>query len=323
MKLACVIVAIALLGIASAAPAEYYALTDPMCNLLGYTKYDKSNKYQAGAGVVTGICTKKYYDACFTVDGVVPCNYESSSCVAVSYDWNNKDFNPVSAARMTDRPQVCISEGNYWGPETGVIAVAQPLISFIIGTFGFYLTISVARPKISILTLIFLIVQFIWCTFLFFSFYYLNALIALLVTYAAVGLIAAKDRAGSATAIIALVATLYWFTFQHGLGEIQHHSRFTKALTGYETLCNNYYRGYFGYPIELHGAYESPSFLTKGYCLREWLAAEYFFIINVKVNLLIFIALAAAGMRQGEQPQEEKKEEEHPALESQPAAASN
>jgi hypothetical protein len=278
---------------------EVYPDGHPFCSKKGFIRQDKSKYYKQGAGVTTVICTKQYLDACYTVDGVVPCNTDYARCVSSNSEWNDANLNPVAASRMNDRPQLCASEGAFWHAETGVLSVAQPIISFIVGVAGIAIVFPLARAKgVSIFVQILLISLFIVCTFLFFSFYYLNAQIALLAAYGAIGLYATKDKGAIATGIFALLATLFWFTFQHGLGEIQHHSRLLpNGSTMYEQLCNSYYRGFFGWPVQLHGPYESPNYLTKGYCLREWLAAEYFFIILVKLILLVLIAYGTAALR--------------------------
>ena len=273
----------------------------PFCGKTGYQRIDKSKYYKAGVNVPTAICVKQFLDVCYTVEGAKPCSKDFARCVSSPSNWNDATFNPVSNARMTDRPQICASEGAFWHPETGVLSVAQPIISFIVGVVALVLVYQGAVKKNApLLVRVLLIVQFVVCTLLFFSYYYLNAQMALLATFAAVGLIAAKDKGGLATAIVILLATLFWFTFENGLGEIQHHSRFSGSYTANEVTCNNYYRGFFGYPVLLHGPYESPRLMSRGYCLREWLAAEYFFIILVKLLLLVLIAYAVQALRAGD-----------------------
>lgn len=291
----------------------------PLCNKKGFNRQDKTKFYKVNINVTKTFCAKSYLDACYTVDGIVPCNTNYERCVSSNSEWNDATYSPISASRMTERPQLCASEGAFWHPETGVLAVAQPCISFIVSiTALVILKRAITQANVGRVLQVLLGIQVTTCVLLFFSFYYLNALIALLVTYAAVGLYASKDKNGIAVGLIAIIAVLFWFTFQHGLGEIQHHSRFSSDLTAYETLCNHYYRGYFGWPILLHGPYESPSFLTKGYCLREWLAAEYFAIILVKITLLIFVAYGAAELRSSDAPTEAPKEETPAANPSQP-----
>jgi len=75
-----------------------------------------------------------------------------------------------------------------------------------------------------------------------------------------------------------------------------------------ECICNNYYRGFMGWPELMHGPFESPNVITTRYCLREWLAAELFFIILEEIFITLLIACASANIAQGSQPSNQPEE---------------
>jgi len=294
---------------------ETVADGSPLCNKKGFQRHDKSKYYKAGAGVTTAMCARQYLDVCYTVNGVVPCNKDYEKCVDVNTEWNDANLNPVSAKRMADRPQVCASEGALWHTETAAVAVAVPVISFICFVIAAVWVVGAAtRAEVALLPKIVAICNIITCTFLLFSFWYLNAILAITAGYFALGMIASKDKGGIATAIVGLVATLFWLTQGYGLGYLQHHSRYNAMpdYTSYVSICNNYYRGYFGWPIELHGPFESPSYLTTGYCLREWIAAELFWLILTEAHLVILVAHCAKALRPAEEPAQPVAEQPAP-----------
>jgi len=320
-----------------------------VCQKDGFRRIDLSQNYQDDAILPNGkaICVRNYMTACFTVDGAQACNPAFAACVSTTEEWWNKWLNPKSAARMKVQPQVCASEGAYWSAETAIIAVVVPVVAFAVGVVGLVLLYQAGvGSKVPITVQIIAILNFIVCTLLLFSYYYLNGFLGYLVSFAILGLVAKGDKNGIAAAIVVLVGVLFWLTFKSGLGFIQHHNRLIdytasvprpslplqqvemtvtqtiaaaagaapaaprrvarktltlsdtvfpvlptrptvcSSTTMQECICNNYYRGFMGWPELMHGPFESLNVITTRYCLREWLAAELFFIILEEIFII-------------------------------------
>lgn len=277
---------------------EEYPFGDPMCSKRGFSQYDKTSAYKQGVSVTTRLCARNYYSVCATVDGLKKCDKRHSKCVTVNYDWGNAALYPVSASRMATEPEVCASRGAFWHPETAVLAVAQPVCTFITFVLALTFTCMYARPKLSAFVVVVVSLIGLMCTLLMFSFFYLNAIVGILVTCAAVGCYATKSRSAVGIGMFLLVTALFWFTYRPGLGAIQHHMRLADGANfdSYQGVCDNYYRGYFAYPSELHNTWVNPEYTTNGYCLREWIAAEYFFMILLELLITLLVGLGAWSM---------------------------
>ena len=357
--------------------SDAYPDGSDVCQKNGFKRIDLSQYYQDDAILPNGkaICVRNFMTACFTVDGAQACNPAYAACVSTTDEWWNQWLNPKSAARMKVQPQVCASEGAYWNMETAIIAVVVPVVAFAVGVVGLVLLYQAGvGSKVPITVQILAIANFVVCTLLLFSYYYLNAFLGYLVSFVILGFVAKGDKNGIAGAIVVLVGVLFWLTFKSGLGFIQHHNRLidttstasvprlslpqqrpttltetltiqvqapaavrapkrvprtkTETLTLTDTdipllpslpavcsyttmqecICNNYYRGFMGWPELMHGPFESPNVITTRYCLREWLAAELFFIILEEIFITLLIACASANIAQGSQPSNQPEE---------------
>lgn len=199
-----------------------------VCQKNGFKRIDLSQYYQDDAILPNGkaICVRNFMTACFTVDGAQACNPAFAACVSTTDEWWNQWLNPKSAARMKVQPQVCASEGAYWHMETAIIAVVVPVVAFAVGVVGLVLLYQAGvGSKVPITVQILAIANFVVCTLLLFSYYYLNAFLGYLASFVILGFVAKADKNGIAGAIVVLVGVLFWLTFKSGLGFIQHHNR--------------------------------------------------------------------------------------------------
>jgi hypothetical protein len=259
-----------------------------------FKQIDKTGYYKAAYPGLKRICVKDYLDACATVNGIQPCNLFNSQCTEVSYDYADSRQHPNSTANMARRPEVCVDSQPYRHPDTAVVIIAQIIFSGIIMILAFVLFLLLVQGSFifKILLGVFLVV----CLLLTFSYYYLNAIIIFGAAIAAGICFSLRSDAAAGAGFAIILAVLFWTTFQQGLGGIQHQSRFGAgdATTDYyEQACNNYYRGYFFFPLELHKDDDNIAVNFRGFCNREWLAAELFFMIFAQQLLVVLIGAGA------------------------------
>eukprot|EP00760_Papus_ankaliazontas_P035687 PhM_4_TR797/c0_g1_i1/m.12088 len=323
MKALYLVALLALIGCAAAADpfgtfAESYPDGHPFCNKNGFKRVDQVQYYKVNTPVVKTICVLDYFDVCYTVDGSKPCNRGHSKCVEVGGEWDNAALNPISASRMTDRPQVCAAEGGFWHAELAVLAVAQPVVAWCLFLYALVIVIRAIRAAgASIAHVITTSFMFFNLSFLIFSFWYLNAYLGLMAVLTASGLYASKNKKAVVFGMVLVFLTLLWFTYLSGLGMAQHYARLSYSdPERYSTMCVNYYRGYFAYPLAIHGAFESPNTLTRNYCQREVIGLMLFFVFATELLFLVVIGLGAFAATK-----EEEEEKEQPEVAEQEAVA--
>ena len=196
----------------------------------------------------------------------------------MQYDFADASQHPDTAAAMELRPEVCTDTNGYTHPDTSVILVAQIVVSgtVLIAAFVFFVLQAQPSPIIKGLLAFFLLD----CLLMLFGYYYLNAIVIFTAVISAGICFSVKSDAAAAVGFGIVLAALYWVTFESGLGFIQHHSRFTAGdatTDAYERMCNNYYRGYFFFPVEAHKDNENIANTARGLCDRSWLGAQLFF----------------------------------------------
>lgn len=203
----------------------------------------------------------------------------------MQYDFADASQHPDTAAAMELRPEVCTDTNGYTHPDTSVILVAQIVVSgtVLIAAFVFFVLQAQPSPIIKGLLAFFLLD----CLLMLFGYYYLNAIVIFTAVISAGICFSVKSDAAAAVGFGIVLAALYWVTFESGLGFIQHHSRFTAGdatTDAYERMCNNYYRGYFFFPVEAHKDNENIANTARGLCDRSWLGAQLFFMIFAEVG---------------------------------------
>jgi len=255
---------------------------------------DKGAFYKANFPGVKRLCVKDYLAVCATVTGAVACNTYNAACTEVQYDFLDAAQHPESAANMELRPEVCTDATGYTHSDTSVILIAQIVVSGIVLIAGFVFFVLQAQPSPIIKAL--LAVFLLDCLLLIFGYYYLNAIVIFTAVIAAGICFSLKSDAAAAVGFGICLAALYWTTFQSGLGNVQHQSRFTAGVAStdaYERMCNNYFRGYFFFPLEAHKDNENIANSARGLCDRTWLGAQLFFMIFAQQLLVVFIAAGA------------------------------
>ena len=192
---------------------------------------------------------------------------------------------------MEEPPEVCSETTSYRHSDTSVLVIAQIIFSFIvlIAAYIFF----VKQCQVSVLFKALLAVFLVDCLLLLFGYFYLNSILIFLTALAASLCFSMKSDTAAAVGFGLLLTTLYWTTFRNGLGDVQHHSRFTAgnaATDAYERMCTNYFRGYFFWPAEDHTETDNIAVSFWGFCSRDWLGAQLFFMIFAQQLLVVLIA---------------------------------
>jgi hypothetical protein len=275
--------------------AETQPYGSSICALDGKWKsIDKSAWYKPSFAGVKRLCVKDYLTVCATAQGAQACNSYNAQCVDSAYDFSDASQHPDTAAIMVSRPEVCSDQGMFSTPDTATILVAQIVVSGVVFIGVFVLFVIQAQPSILIKALagVFLLD----CLLMLFSYFYLNAIIIFTAVIAAGICFSLKSDSAAAVGFGICLAALFWTTFAAGLGNVQHQSRFTAGdatTDSYEKQCNNYYRGYFFFPLDLHKDDENVAISFRGLCDREWLGAQLFFMIFAQQLLVVFMAAGA------------------------------
>lgn len=269
------------------------------CDTEGYTYIDKSSFYKKGFKGTTAICVKSYLAACATVNGLELCNTFNSQCASVDYDIGDSVQYPRAFKNMVQRPEICTDSGMYQNsrekgfrhPDTSVLLIAQIIVSatVLFTAYGFFVLQSEVSTTFKALLGIF----FVDCILLLFGYFYLNSILIFATALAASLSFSMKSDAAAAVGFGLVLTTLYWTTFESGLGNVQHQSRFTAGgvtTDAYERMCNNYFRGYFFWPSEQHKEVDNIAVSFWGLCDREWVAAQLFFMIFAQQLLVVLIA---------------------------------
>jgi len=262
-----------------------------------YTFIDFTDKYKAGAGVPTKMCIiDKFETPCATYQGIVACNNHDASCETSDRSLDS-DINPALAAVYNPGSTVraCVSAGKYQHPEAKVLAPTQTVVSFVVFLIVAAYTVFGCFKKCNIATIILYFTILVTCILLIVSFWYLNAIIAVAVACLAMSAYSTKNNHAVSLGMLAIFAVLMWFTFDGGLGWYQHHARFDGSAVDpannfYEAKCNNYYRFSYATPLDYWKDNSNPDITSHAVCLREWVAAELFFVILLKLELALLIA---------------------------------
>jgi hypothetical protein len=214
---------------------------------------------------------------------------------------------PISQA-VTSRPDECVSAGAFWHPETAVLAAAQPPVAAVVLLGALLCTFAGCRGKLSKFAWVMSISIFINALLLLISYFYLHGFLAVMITCIALTCYSTRDNVLVAAGMFGIFFVLLFFTFEPGLGSITHHSRLMVGLSDntenpyYETLCSQYYRSYFWVDPITRRESEDPKVVTYGYCNRAWLAAEYAFVIFMKIQLILLVAAGARTIRPRPEP---------------------
>jgi len=260
----------------------------------------------------------KYIHSCFTIDGVRPCNQHTHRCVKIGsgFNWDDAAYHPEYVRQVRKRPSVCLSKGAFMSPDSAVVFVAQVMFSWVLLTTGTVMVaFNVGKARSSAFMKAVAVLMYIPLVLMFFSYYYLNAILGFAAFYCSFLLFSRKNGVSAMFAVGVLLLCFYWVTFQNGLGDMQHHSRlagFSPTADTYVSKCNNYYSGFFFVNDKLRGDFSNPEDQGKQYCDREWLSAGLFWMINFE--LLIFLAVLAGALYVAA-PEEPAASSEKPAAE--------
>ena len=278
------------------AEAPIRPMTKDVCQGDHYSWKDQSGLYAAGSN--SAMCIFEDYEkVCTEIGGLVPCDSYDSICVQYNGDETWKAANAAAGGKYISnaRPWKCVKEG-YWYPDSGVLAVAQVIATITAILWGSIVVIMSCKGGVTVLAVIALILMLPAGIILAHSYYYLNAIVVIAGTLGAIGLFSEKAPVFGATGMIVGLVTLFWVTYNAGLGFVQHHSRQsagTAAADTYENACNNYYRGYFQVtPVRLADD-ENPMILYGGYCGRGLLAGMLWVMIFLELLLVIVVASGA------------------------------
>ena len=269
-------------------------ISDPKCKTSAFTVTDRTSSYVAGFTGVTKICARPYVDVCTGPSGLTPCNNHYGQCSEVGYDWTDKVMYPN--VKTTIKPTVCVSAGFFMTPDVKVLVIAQVIFGFFFFAIAIALALKVGRavPGASLYVVI---AQVVMSLTLMFSFYYLNGVVQLAASIAALALYRTRNATLTAVGILFCLSAFFWVTYRFGLGNMQHQSRFGAGMGDadtYENYCINYYRGYFGFNAETQDVGNNPADGAWGYCARNWVAAVLFFQILAE---LLLVLLAATGIQ--------------------------
>ena len=287
-------------------PRLFFAVpvnSNPIVCRKGTTLINKGNYYKAGAGVITQACQAKYETACATPNGVVLCNEHDAICKDTERS-NDADINPLIAKNMMSdiKPQECASAGIFVHPEAWIISTAQTCTAFVLLIVAAAVAYIASMGRVSTGVVVIFWSIILTCILLTVSFYYLNAFVGVMAACIALSVYATRDTRAVPIGMLAAILAIMWFTFDGGLGFYQHHSRFSDsnaydpALPFMETQCNQYYRFSIATPSELTQDKTNPNVYADAICLRNWLAAEYFFVILLKLELALLVAAGGSAL---------------------------
>lgn len=276
----------------------------------GWQVWDFKSEYTTGFTGNTKLCARDFIAPCKTFMGVLPCNKATSVCVNTpdTFQAGNGVRHPEYTRRIRSRPQVCVSKGAFMTSDAAVVIVAQVVFTWIIGTLGLaliFVTVTAEQFRDTTLLRVLYIVLFLPLTCLIFSYFYFNAILGFAVVYASYQLFSRRRAESSAFAFVFIVLAILWYTFENGLGDMQHQSRFrvsngpafnTANQNQYENFCLTYFRGYWFLNPALMGDFDNPSIQGYGYCDRFWLSTELFFIILLELGLLLGVVIGGSAL---------------------------
>jgi len=318
---------IAILVAVAFAEAPIRPMIKETCTGDNYKWIGESGLYSNGSQ--SAICIfVAYEEKCTGIQGLTACDLYDQVCVQYSGEETWKAEAKASGRYVSNmRPWKCVREGAFWFPDSGVVAVAQVIVTSAFIIWAALVTLMSCKAKIHIVATAALLLMLPVSIILAHSYYYLNAIIVVAGTIGAIGLFSEKSAVFGATGMIVGLVTLFWVTYDAGLGFVQHHSRRmagTAAQDTYENGCNNYYRGYFeATPVRL-GDDENPLVKYGGYCSRSLLAGMLFVMIFLELLLVLAIAVGAfqPGIQQTVEAPVEAPAVEAPAVAA-PAVASS
>ena len=273
------------------------------------TYVDRTSSYTNTFTGIKGMCKFGYEEVCATPDGVYSCNLHVARCVDLSSREWNKGITRTwwSGISMNSKPQHCTETGLQAGdarmmPDTAVIAAAQPACAFIVFLLALILSLIPAISKNEnphyIGFVICAILTWMSACIILFSYFYLDAFITCMVICIGIGCFATRCPIANAAGMLALFAALLWFTFSSGLGAIQHHHRFSGANAApsdmmYETMCVEYYKGYFRYEFWTEDDKANPMSTGMSYCSWGIVAAMFWFMTFIKILITIMMFVGA------------------------------
>jgi len=289
-----VVLAMLVAGVQGQIMDEILTLPDTRCKVDSgdWKAYDKSSNYKQDAPGPVKVCARNYVNVCVGPNGLESCNKEYGHCRSVNYAWDNAN---MFTTFSTVRPEKCVSDGAYMAPDTKVLVIAQSIfgIIFVIAAtamcFGLRCAPCWGFPV--------LIAQGVMSLLLIFSYFYLNGVVQLAGTIAALALFNTRKPGLVVFGIAICLITLFWVTYSGGLGDIQHHARLTAGdatQKTFEDLCQSYYRNYWKVILPIAEHTHNPEITAYGFCKRNWLAAELFFQMFAE---LLLIMMAACGVQ--------------------------
>jgi len=294
MRVVVLLLVFVALAASQAIPTDTLPANDPRCQASGWSITDKSSSYVAGFKGLTKICHRDYVVICTGPTGILACNDFYGACQDVGYDWQDKELFPSVATNV--KPQICAMRGNVMNSDVKILAIAQVMFGFFTFIGALVLSLGVAAKTPGAAKFI-LIAQAVCSLLLMFSWFYLNGIVQLAASIAAVALFRTRNGALTGVGILFLLSAYFWVTYQFGLGNMQHQSRFAAGLASaqtYENYCANFYRGYFDWNQDTKDIGENPAEAKWGFCDRNWLTTTLFFQLLAELFLMM---LAATGIQ--------------------------
>jgi hypothetical protein len=292
-----------------------------LCKGDHYSWKDYSSRYAANFSGSSLCIFSDYEEECPTIDGLVGCDRYNSICVEYVGDETWKAAAAGSNYLGNAKPKACVSQGAFWFPDSRVVSVAQVLGTSFFAIWGVLVVIVACRGGVNILAVIALLLMLPAAIVLTVSYYYLNAIIILAASFAAIGLFSERTPVFASLGMVCGLLALFWVTYDAGLGSTQHHDRRmagSATQDTFEAKCDNYYRNYFVKAPVYLGDDENPFVVHTGYCGRAFVAGELF--VMILLELLLILVVASGAWSLGIKQDEEKKEEEAPVA---AAAAEN
>jgi hypothetical protein len=209
------------------------------------------------------------------------------------------DYDHVCNDLPDGRGKTCISKGSFLLPDAAVVIIVQIIASGLFLPLGLIMVCLNIEVKHVVLPTIVTTLLVLNSFFLFFSYFYLNAYVIVLAAFASLALFGQRRPSCTVIGMFMCLLALFWVSYQYGLGNIQHHSRFNSGNSindMYENYCDAYYRGFFFSPQILKSYDENPQVKFWGFCNRYWLAALLFFMILQELYLVLLVGAGALSL---------------------------
>lgn len=279
---------------AAFAEPRFRPTTADICKGDHYSWKDYSSSYSPNATVPRTVCIFSDYEVeCPEITGLVGCDLYDSVCVEYAGEENWKSAAALNGYTSTNKPKKCIKVGGFWFPDSRVVSTAQVILTvFGILWASFVVFFSIRSRSIPTLAWISLGLMLPAMIVMTVSYYYLNVIIVLACTLAALALFSEKTPLLTSIGMLILLSGLFWVTYNAGLGNIQHHDRRNAGPSfsdTFEKTCQSYYRGYFFKDDVRMADDDNPLVRNVGYCSRAFLAAQLFLMILLELLLVLTV----------------------------------